>query len=91
MLDDETRAHCRHLQKLAESEGLNLFETLERAGLLVSVDKRIMIQKAIMAFAITQLEDQQPVVLANLGGGQTVTDTVRGCVKFLELFARGIR
>lgn len=89
MLDDETRDHCHRVREYAEDG--DLFELLERAGLLVSVDKRVMIQKAIVAFAITQLEDQQPTVLANLGGGQTVTDTVRGCVKFLEMFARGIR
>lgn len=88
-MDDETRDHCHRVREYAEDG--DLFETLERAGLLVSVDKRVMIQKAIMAFAITQLEDQQPVVLANLGGGQTVTDAVRGCVKFLEMFTRGIR
>lgn len=89
MLDDETRDHCHRVRRHAEDG--DLFELLERAGLLVSADKRVMIQKAVMAFAITQLEDQQPTVLANLGGGQTVTDTVRGCVKFLELFAKGLR
>lgn len=91
MLDDHTRAHCHHIRDLAADQGFDLFELLEQAGLLVSDDKRLMIQKSTMAFALTQLEDQQPTILANLGGEQTVTGAVKGCVRFLEMFTRGLR
>lgn len=91
MLDEQTRAHCHHIQALCIDQGLDLFETLERAGLLVSHDKGVMVQKGILAMAIIQLEDQQHTTLAFLGGEQTVTGAVRGCVKFLEMFTKGIR
>lgn len=91
MLDDHTRAHCHYVQKKAEEEGLDLFELLERAGLLVSDDKRILIQQGTMAYAIMQLEAQQHTILANIGGGQTVTGAVNGCVKFLEMFTKGLK
>lgn len=91
MLDEATRAHCLYLEKLCADQGLDLFKTMEQAGLLLSTDKRIMVQRSTIAMALVQLEDQQPTILANLGGGQTVTDTVRGCVKFLELLARGLK
>lgn len=91
MLDEHTRNHCLHVQKMAEREGLSLFELLEQAGLLVSDDKRLLIQQGTMAFVITQLEAQQHTILANLGGGQTVTGAVNGCVKFLEMFTKGLK
>lgn len=92
MLDDETRAHCRHIRDLVEADGcMDLFETLEAAGLLVSRDKGVQIQRDILAMAAMQLESQQHTTLATLGGGQTVTGAVRGCLKFLEMFTKGIR
>lgn len=90
-MDDETRDRCHYIQRLAEEQTLDLFETMEHAGLIVSRDKGVMIQKAVLALAIIQLEDQQHTVLANLGGVQTVSGAVRGCLKFLEVFAKGIR
>lgn len=90
MLDDATRAHCLHVQRLAEEQGLPLWDTLEQAGLIVSDDKRKLIQQGVLAFAIMQLENQQHTVLANIGGGQTVTGAVRGCVAFLEMFTKGL-
>lgn len=91
MLDDATRAHCLHVQKLSEDQGIPLFTLLEQAGLIVSDDKRTMIMKATIAMALSQLESQQHTILANIGGGQTVTGAVRGCVKFLEMYAKGLR
>lgn len=91
MLDDETRAKFHRLREYAEHEGLKLEEVLEEYGLLLSHDKGVMVQKGTLALALIQLEDQQPTILANIGGGQTVTGAVRGCVKFLEMYAKGLR
>lgn len=91
MLDDETRFKFRRLQEYAAHEGYVLEEVLEEYGLLVSHDKGIMIQKGTIALALVQLEDQQHTVLANIGGGQTVSGAVRGCIKFLEMFAKGLK
>jgi hypothetical protein len=90
VLDEATQAHCLHVQKLAEEQGYPLFDLLERAGLIVSDDKRTMIMKATIAMALLQLEDQQHTTLAQIGGGQTVTGAVQGCIKFLELYAKGL-
>lgn len=91
MLDDATRAHCEYLNKLSAEQGLDLFETMEKAGLLLSTDKRLMVQKSTIAMAIVRLEDQQHTDLGHMGGAQTVSGAVRGCVKFLENFARSLR
>jgi hypothetical protein len=91
VLDDATLAHCLHVQKLAEEQGIPLFTLLEQAGLIVSDHKRTLIMKATIAQALMQLETQQHTVLAQIGGGQTVTGAVNGCVKFLEMYAKGLR
>ena len=91
MLDEATRAHCLYLENLCTEQGLDLYETMEKAGLLLSVDKRILVGQGTIAMALIHLESQQPTDLGHLGGGQTVTDTVRGCIRFLENFARSLR
>jgi hypothetical protein len=90
VLDAHTRARCHHVQQYAEREGYDLFETLEAAGLLVSEDKRALISQLTVLAAVMQLEDQQHTTLAHLGGGQTVTGAVLGCVKFLNMFAKSL-
>lgn len=91
MLDDHTRAHAEHIMALVEFEGLNLLDTLERAGLLLSDDKRIQVQRDTLHMAIAQLDQQQHTVLAQMGAAQTVSGAVRGCVKFLEHLAKALR
>jgi hypothetical protein len=90
MLDDATRAHCHHVQELAAQEGLDLFETMERAGLLVSADKRKAIEYHVLTDLLIQLGDQQDTSLAlGLGKEMTVTGAVRGVTRFIELFTKG--
>lgn len=91
MLDEHTYNHCLHVQKVAEEQGMPLFATLDKAGLIVTDEKRALISQLTVAAAIMQLEDQQHTVLAALGGEQTVTGAVKGCLKFLEMFARGLK
>ena len=91
MLDEATRAHCEYLKNLCADQNLDLFETLEKAGLLLSTDKRLMVQKSTIAMAIVHLEDQQHTDIAALSGRQTVTGAVQGCIQFLENFARSMR
>ena len=91
MLDEATRAHCEYLKNLCADQNLDLFETLEKAGLLLSTDKRLMVQKSTIAMALIHLEDQQHTDLGHLGGAQTVSGAVRGCIKFLENFTRSMR
>lgn len=75
---------------MANRNGWDLYETLERAGLLLSLDRRKLIEAAVLANLLVQLEDQQHTALAQLGGGQTVTGAVNGCTKFIELFAKSL-
>ena len=91
MLDEATRAHCTYLEKLCTEQGLDLFETMEKAGLLLSTDKRLLVQRSTVAMALIHLEEQQHTDLAALGNGQTVSGAVRGCIRFLENFARSMR
>lgn len=90
MLDEPTRSHCHHIQKLAATEGLDLFETLEKAGLIVSADRRKGIEYHVLTDLLGQLGDQQDTSLAlGLGKEMTVTGAVRGVTRFIELFAQG--
>jgi hypothetical protein len=90
MLDDSTRAHCHHIQQLCTGEGLDLFEAMEKAGLLVSADKRKAIEYHVLTELLGQLGDQQDTSLAlGLGKEMTVTGAVRGVTRFIELFTQG--
>lgn len=90
MLDEATRAHCHYIQQLCAAEGLDLFETMEKAGLLVSADKRKGVEYNVLTELLMQLGDQQDTSLAlGLGKEMTVTGAVRGVTRFIELFTRG--
>lgn len=91
MLDDYTRAACRHAEKMATQNGWDLYETLERAGLLLTKEKRTMVEVAALSALLVQLEDQQSFVLAGFGGDQSITGAVKGVLKFIELFARNLQ
>lgn len=91
MLDDSTRARCKHAAEMALRDGRDLFETLEKAGLLVTRDRQREIEIDTVHTLLAQLDQSQPFILAGFGGDQTVTGAVRGVVKFVELFAKSLQ
>jgi hypothetical protein len=91
MLDDYTRGRCKYAEMLSLRDGKDLFETLERAGLLVTMDRRLQIELDMLSVLLSQLESQEAFILAGFGGDQTVTGAVRGTIKFVELFQKTLR
>jgi hypothetical protein len=88
MLDDETRTDCKHAEQIALRDGRDLFEIMDRVGLLVTRDRHREIETNIVQVLLGQLSSQQTFLLASLGGDQSVTGAVNGVLKFVELFAR---
>ena len=91
MLDDDTRNHCHRVNEMADRQGWDLFETLDRAGLLVTTDKRVMIETSTLSALLIALEAQQPTAFSTLGGAQTVTGAVTGVIKFIEMFTKSLQ
>jgi len=91
MLDDQTRAACIRLEAMARRNGWDLWETLERGGIVLSSDRRAMVERGTVAALLVQLEDIPHTAFpALVNGNQTVTGAVNGVVKFIELFAKGL-
>lgn len=91
MLDETTRARCHHAEAMATRDGRDLFETLEKAGLLLTGDKQREVEIATIHSLLAQLDQSQPYILAGFGGDQTVTGAVNGVIKFVELFAKTLK
>jgi hypothetical protein len=88
MLDDNTRSRCHSAAAVAERNGWDLFETMDRLCLLTTDDQRRQVEIRTVQSLWSQLDQQQDFLLASLGGDQTVTGAVRGVMKFIELYAQ---
>ena len=89
MIDPETRSRLRIVAEHAVINGRDLYEDLDRAGLLATKDRLNQAQVFALYSAVQQLEDQPTQALANLGGGQnTAADAHRGAIEFLRFIIK---
>ena len=88
MIDEFTRARLNEIEVEARKRGTSLFEELDRYGLLSTYAETRKSQRAALIALYQKLEDMSPTALAALGGNQTITGAVGGCLKFIELFLK---
>lgn len=89
MLDSDTRARLEAVMNRALHDGVNLFDALDQAKLIVTED-RIKEQWAVCLERLWQNLDAQPTTaLMQLGGGQhTPMDVHRGVLEYIDIYAK---
>lgn len=89
MIDDSTRDRCNAVMKRALHDGVDLFTALDKAGLLVTEDQIKKQWSNCLERLWMNLEQQPPVALTNLGGGQnTPLDAIRGVLQYIDIFSK---
>lgn len=85
MIDPGTRARLRVIQVASGTLGHDMFEDLDRAGLIATQERLTKAQVFALYSAVQQLEEQPTQALVNLGGGtNSAADAHKGCVEFLR-------
>lgn len=86
MVDKDLKDRLDQLEAICRQNGWNLWEALDNGGLLLTPGRRLLVEETVLAVLLQRLDSQQHVTLAQLGGGQTVSGAVRGCVNFIDAF-----
>lgn len=89
MIDEYTQARLDAVMKRALHDGVNLFEALDKEGLIVT-ESQIKKQWANCLEHLWLNLDSQPVTaLVQMGGGQnTPLDAIRGALKYIDIFQK---
>lgn len=89
MIDPVTRQLLEVMTKQAVREGTNLWEDLDRRGLLVTDQTRRKIWAQCLTALAIQISEQQVTAFVRLGGGQnTPLDTFRGILEYIDFFMK---
>lgn len=89
MVNEDIVRRIRIIETASIRNGWDFAEALERSGLLLTPQRRRSIVALEMDNLLYQLEQQQPTVFQNLGGGQaTVADGARGVMEFIRMYRR---
>lgn len=88
MIDPKTRSEFSDLHERAMVEGTSFLELLDRYHLLATEDQRKEVQRWTAEYLILGLEGLQPTQIAALGGNQTVTGAVNGCIQYIKMYIK---
>jgi hypothetical protein len=89
MIDGDLRDRLELVMKRALHDGVNLWDALDKAGLVVT-EPQIKKQWAACLEQLAFNVDSQPVtVFVQMGGGQnTPRDAVKGVLAYMDIFQR---
>lgn len=89
MIDPQTRDLLEMVQRRALQQGINLWEALDQAGLLVTAPRRNEIWRQCLQELVVQVDEQPVTAFVMLGGGQnTPLDAVRGVLEYIDFFSK---
>lgn len=84
MIDPLTREQLHRVADLATREGSNMFELMDRAGLIATVDHNKATVGKYLDLLLAQISQFQPAQIA--GQDQTVTGAVNGMINYIRMF-----
>jgi hypothetical protein len=89
MIDADLDRRLRLIQARALRDGVNLFDALDEAGLLVT-ENQIKKQWANCLERLWMNVESQPVIVfTQMGGGQNAPlDAVRGILEYIDIFRK---
>lgn len=89
MIDEHTRARLDQVKMRALHDGVNLWDALDKAGLLVT-EAQIKKQWANCLERLWMNLESMPVVaLTQMGGGQnTPMDAAKGVLEYIDIFSK---
>ena len=86
MIDPELRERLIRVERIARLGGLDLFESLDQAGLLHTVDRAKESAIRALSTLLDQLETFPTHALVELGGGQnTAADAHHGITELVKI------
>jgi hypothetical protein len=89
VIDPYTRERLDMVKMRALHNGVNLWEALDKAGLIVTEEQMAKHWANCLDRLRMNLEDQPITALVQMGGGQnTPLDATRGILEFIDIFRR---